>query len=49
MFWADSLGLGHVHEVMHRFHEIHHDWLEPAPLLRRLALEGGTFGEWNPG
>ena len=48
MFWADSLGLDHVHEVMHRFYEIHRDWLEPAPLLGRLAHEGGTFGDWRP-
>jgi 3-hydroxyacyl-CoA dehydrogenase len=48
MFWADSLGLDHVHEVMHRFYEIHNDWLEPAPLLGRLAHEGGTFGDWRP-
>ncbi|MBM4183626.1 MAG: 3-hydroxyacyl-CoA dehydrogenase [Gemmatimonadetes bacterium] len=47
MYWADSLGLDHVHEVMHRFFEIHSDWLEPAPLLGRLAHEGGTFGDWR--
>jgi 3-hydroxyacyl-CoA dehydrogenase len=47
MFWADSLGLDHVHEVMHRFYEIHSDWLEPAPLLGRLSHEGGTFGDWR--
>ncbi|MEQ1855688.1 MAG: 3-hydroxyacyl-CoA dehydrogenase NAD-binding domain-containing protein [Longimicrobiales bacterium] len=47
MYWADSLGLDHVHEVMHRFYEIHVDWLEPAPLLGRLAHEGATFGEWT--
>jgi 3-hydroxyacyl-CoA dehydrogenase len=47
MYWADSLGLDHVHEVMHRFFEVHRDWLEPAPLLGRLAHEGGTFGDWR--
>jgi 3-hydroxyacyl-CoA dehydrogenase len=47
MFWADSLGLDHVYSVMKRFHEIHRDWLEPAPLLERLAREGGTFGAWR--
>jgi 3-hydroxyacyl-CoA dehydrogenase len=47
MYWADSLGLDHVHEVMHRFYEIHRDWLEPAPLLGRLAHEGGSFGDWR--
>jgi 3-hydroxyacyl-CoA dehydrogenase len=48
MFWADQLGLDHVHEVMQRYYEEHHDWLEPAPLLAKLAKEGGTFGEWAP-
>jgi 3-hydroxyacyl-CoA dehydrogenase len=48
MFWADSLGLGHVYAVMKQFHETHRDWLEPAPLLKRLAKEGGTFGDWRP-
>ncbi len=47
MYWADSLGLDHVHEVMHRFYEVHRDWLEPAPLLGRLAREGGTFADWR--
>jgi 3-hydroxyacyl-CoA dehydrogenase len=47
MFWADLLGVDHVYEVMKEFHGVHHDWLEPAPLLERLAKEGGTFGEWT--
>ncbi len=46
MFWADQLGLDHVYEVMQGYYEEHHDWLEPAPLLEKLAKEGGTFGEW---
>jgi 3-hydroxyacyl-CoA dehydrogenase len=48
MFWADSLGLDHVYQVMKQFHETHQDWLEPAPLLKRLAAEGETFGDWRP-
>jgi 3-hydroxyacyl-CoA dehydrogenase len=47
MFYADSLGLDHVFTMMQRFHEVHKDWLEPAPLLERLASEGGTFGGWS--
>jgi 3-hydroxyacyl-CoA dehydrogenase len=47
MYWADSLGLAHVHDTMRRFHEKHRDWLEPAPLLARLARDGGTFGAWR--
>ncbi|MCH2464979.1 MAG: 3-hydroxyacyl-CoA dehydrogenase, partial [Gemmatimonadetes bacterium] len=47
MFYADSLGLRHVYEVMQNFYEIHQDWLEPAPLLERLAREDRTFAEWD--
>jgi 3-hydroxyacyl-CoA dehydrogenase len=48
MFWADSLGLDQVYEALRGFHEKHRDWLEPAPLLERLADQGGTFGDWRP-
>ena len=48
MFYADSVGVDHVYATMQRFHEVHGDWLEPAPLLERLAREGGTFGDWRP-
>ena len=47
MFYADSLGLRHVYEVMQNFYEIHQDWLKPAPLLERLAREDRTFAEWD--
>lgn len=47
MFYADSLGLDHVYDVMKGFHEVHRDWLEPAPLLERLAKEGSSFGAWS--
>ncbi|MGD2044886.1 MAG: 3-hydroxyacyl-CoA dehydrogenase NAD-binding domain-containing protein [Gemmatimonadota bacterium] len=47
MFWADQLGLDHVYEKMLEFYEKDPDWLEPAPLLAKLAKEGGTFGGWS--
>ena len=47
MFYADSVGLRHVYEVMQGFCEIHQDWLEPAPLLEKLAREDKTFAEWD--
>ena len=47
MFYADSVGLRHVYEVMQGFCEIHQDWLEPAQLLERLAREDKTFAEWD--
>jgi len=50
MFWADQLGLDHVYEVLKGFYERNDpDWLEPAPLLEKLAKEGGTFGDWSAG
>ena len=47
MFYADSIGLRNVYEVMQSFYEIHRDWLKPAPLLERLAREDKTFAEWD--
>ena len=47
MFYADSLGLDHVFDAMQGFFEVHHDWLEPAPLLEQLAREGRTFADWK--
>jgi 3-hydroxyacyl-CoA dehydrogenase len=44
MFWADLVGVKTIYEVMSRLHDEHGDWLEPAPLLRRLAAEGKGFG-----
>jgi 3-hydroxyacyl-CoA dehydrogenase len=43
MFHADALGLDTVYEGMRKLHETHGDWLEPAPLLERLAREGKGF------
>jgi 3-hydroxyacyl-CoA dehydrogenase len=44
MFHADSVGLFNVLASMHRFAKGHQgsDW-EPAPLLVKLAAEGGSF------
>jgi 3-hydroxyacyl-CoA dehydrogenase len=44
MYLADQIGLASVHEDVKRFHEAHGVWWEPAPLLARLAKEGGRFG-----
>jgi len=43
MFWADQIGVQKVYDAMCRLYERDRDWLEPAPLLARLAKEGGTF------
>ena len=45
MFWADLVGLKTIYDVMSRLHDEHGDWLEPAPLLRRLAEQGKEFGD----
>jgi 3-hydroxyacyl-CoA dehydrogenase len=43
MFYADSVGLDQVYEAVKRFHGQHGVFWEPAPLLERLAREGGRF------
>jgi len=43
MFYADSVGLDKVHESVKRFHRVHGEFWAPAPLLERLAREGGKF------
>jgi 3-hydroxyacyl-CoA dehydrogenase len=44
MYLADRIGLANVYADVRRFHEAHGFWWEPAPLLERLAREGGSFG-----
>jgi 3-hydroxyacyl-CoA dehydrogenase len=43
MFYADSVGLDKVYEAVRRYHEAHGELWTPAPLLERLAREGGRF------
>ena len=45
MFYADQVGLTHVHDTICRFHDAHGAAWEPAPLLTRLAREGKGFGD----
>ena len=45
MYYADQIGPQAVYEKMCQFHEVHGEWLEPAPLLARLAEEGKSFAE----
>ena len=45
MFWADLVGVRTIYDAMSRLHDEHGDWLEPAPLLRRLAEQGKGFGD----
>jgi len=43
MFWADQIGLDKVYDGMSKLHDTHGDWLEPAPLLKKLAESGKGF------
>ena len=45
MFWADLVGLRTIYDTMSRLHDEHGEWLEPAPLLKRLAESGKGFGD----
>ncbi|KTS03848.1 3-hydroxyacyl-CoA dehydrogenase [Methylobacterium radiotolerans] len=46
MHWADTVGLKTIAEALTRFAaETGDDSQEPAPLLKRLAAEGGSFAD----
>ena len=45
MFWADLVGLRTIYDAMSRLYDEHGAWLEPAPLLKRLAEQGRGFGD----
>ena len=43
MFFADRTGLAVIHARIAAFHREFGDRWAPAPLLARLAADGGTF------
>ncbi len=43
MWYADTVGIKKVYDRVCEFHRRHGELWEPAPLLRRLAQEGGAF------
>jgi 3-hydroxyacyl-CoA dehydrogenase len=45
MFYADTVGLKQVYDVMSALYDAHGDWLQPAPLLKELAEAGKSFGD----
>jgi 3-hydroxyacyl-CoA dehydrogenase len=47
MCYADTVGLGKVIEAVERFERKFGPRWKPAPLLRRLAVEGRTFREFD--
>ena len=48
MFYADTVGLKRVLGRIKELHRVHGHWWKPAPLLERLAAEGGSFSKWSP-
>ena len=47
MWYADKVGLDKVYGRISEFHQQHGELWEPAPVLKRLAEEGKTFGGFN--
>lgn len=47
MCYADSVGLDKVYARVVAFHKLHGALWEPAPLLAKLAAEGGSFSGWT--
>jgi 3-hydroxyacyl-CoA dehydrogenase len=45
-YYADRIGLGKIVEDLDRFSKEYDPDLEPAPLLRKLAEEGGSFRDF---
>ena len=43
MFYADSIGLKEIYDVMSALYDQHGEWLKPAPLLTELAVAGKGF------
>jgi 3-hydroxyacyl-CoA dehydrogenase len=49
MFWADSVGLGRIHERLVALAREHGPRFAPAPLLAELARRGSSFREYDAG
>jgi 3-hydroxyacyl-CoA dehydrogenase len=47
LWYADTLGLGHVHARIVEWQRAHGAWWEPAPLLTLLARDGLTFADYD--
>jgi len=45
MFYADTVGLKEIYDVMSKLYDEHGEWLKPAPLLAELAAAGKSFGD----
>jgi 3-hydroxyacyl-CoA dehydrogenase len=49
MWYADTVGLKKICSRIEEFHQKHGDLWAPAPLLKKLASEGGTFASLDAG
>jgi 3-hydroxyacyl-CoA dehydrogenase len=47
MWYADSIGLKEVYGRIERLHQRHGELWEPAPLVKRLAEQGGSFAGYD--
>jgi 3-hydroxyacyl-CoA dehydrogenase len=47
MFYADTVGLSEVAATLDRFHDAWGDKWKPADLLRELAEDKSSFGDWE--
>jgi len=47
MWYADTVGLKKIRDRIREFHQAHGEFWEPAPLLNKLADEGGTFASFD--
>jgi 3-hydroxyacyl-CoA dehydrogenase len=47
MWFADTVGLKKVYDRVCEFHRQHGELWEPAPLLKQLAGQGGTFADFK--
>ncbi len=47
MWYADAAGLKNVYDRLRQFENAHGKFWTPAPLLKHLAENGGTFAAWR--
>jgi 3-hydroxyacyl-CoA dehydrogenase len=47
MFYADTVGIPKVLARIEEFEKSHGELWAPAPLLKKLAEEGKTFGDFD--
>ncbi len=47
MFYADTLGLGHIAECIRAYHEKFGYYWRPARLIEHLAAENSKFEQWD--